>query len=151
MPNLCVLSCEPLLVLGCIHLCISGLAPASIHPPVPPFILSCSYHFSFLISHFSGHGGGTSHRQRHRLSAVTFLFCIQPLSSSLIQTFLLSQVMEEAQVIAKGTGFRLSPVRNWKLALCIYLFWTLQMILIARFLSHPLHQLGFGGCCVPCL
>ena len=57
-----------------------------------------------------------------------------------------------AQIRAKETGFCLSPIKShWRLALYVYIFWTIQLIILARVLQHPLQQLHFGACMCVCM
>eukprot|EP00983_Pelagomonas_calceolata_P090017 1157369-Pelagomonas_calceolata.AAC.4 len=56
------------------------------------------------------------------------------------------QVYEDAKHKAKSTSFSLTPIKkHWRLALCVYVFWTMQFVIMAKVLPHPLHVMGLGA------
>ncbi|KAF5837124.1 hypothetical protein DUNSADRAFT_4801 [Dunaliella salina] len=57
---------------------------------------------------------------------------------------ILGLVYEDAKHKAKSTSFSLTPIKkHWRLALCVYVFWTMQFVIMAKVLPHPLHVMGF--------
>ncbi|KAF5837125.1 hypothetical protein DUNSADRAFT_4801 [Dunaliella salina] len=76
--------------------------------------------------------------------AAIFDFTTMPLLVYLSIKLIPNEVYEDAKHKAKSTSFSLTPIKkHWRLALCVYVFWTMQFVIMAKVLPHPLHVMGF--------
>jgi len=75
--------------------------------------------------------------------AAIFDLTTMPLLVYLSVKLIPTEVYEDAKHKAKSTSFSLTPIKkHWRLALCVYVFWTMQFVIMAKVLPHPLHVMG---------